>query len=336
VGTHENLYFCVKHTNGDFRRTYAFNQCLNIGKHQQVVEVQAAREYEGKGAYPNYIAGGVINGFEEDKWTAQDEKTRSLRDVINVKNSKIKGVWTWSRGGGWGGPYIIGKNGIYGEDVIENGSELWCDLNAYVISQWAKDTSKSDRYYVLKFATEQLKMSKKDSLIFYEICVLSARAVLLGKACCRNDVPWDLEWTRDQNVNPTQILSNVQNIIDANIVDEMLWWKKQSVDIWKQIVQFSEQITSGNCIDYVKTTCKYGYYLYSIYETMYRANIYAKIGKDYSSAIEEYDLLWNDFINLKENNKDCPTLFHKSGRKCIVGYTCYGFDDVIDSLRLKK
>jgi len=333
VSPHENFYTCIKHTTKDFHRCSRFNQALNCGQHNQIVEVQCAREYEGKGAYPNYIAGGVINGFEEDKWTASDEKNRSLRDVINVSNSKIKGVWTWSRGGGWGGPYIIGKNGINGEDVIENGSELWCDLNAYVISQWAKDTSKSDRYYVLKFATEELKMSKKDSLIFYEICTLSARAVLLGKSCCENNPDWDMEWTRDQNINPTKLLSNVQNIIDTNIVDEMLWWKKQSVDIWKQIVQFSEQITSGNSIEYIKTTCKYGFYLYSIYETMYRANIYAKIGKDFSSAIKEYDLLWDDFIKLKENNKDCPTLFHKSGRKGIVGYTCYGFDDVIDNLR---
>ncbi len=61
------------------------------------------------------------------------------------------------------------KNGIYGDEIVQGGSELWCDLNAYVFSQWAKDTSKSDRYYVLKYATEQLKMSTKDSLIFYEI-----------------------------------------------------------------------------------------------------------------------------------------------------------------------
>ncbi len=336
VPPHDMFYTCIKHTTKDFHRCSRFNQSLNCGQHNQVVEVQCAREYEGKGAYPNYIAGGVINGFEEDKWTAEDEKNRCLRDIINVSDSKIKGVWTWSRGGGWGGPYIIGKNGISGEDVIENGSELWCDLNAYVVSQWAKDTSKSDRYYVLKFATEQLKMSKKDSLIFYEICTLSARAVLLGKACCNNDVAWDMEWTRDQNINPTKLLLNVQNIIDANITEEMLWWKKQSVELWKQIVELSEQISSGNCIDYIKITCKYGYYLYSIYETMYKANIYNKINKDYSLVINEYDNLWKDFIELKENKKECPTLFNKSGRKYIVGYNCYAFDDVIDNLRIKK
>lgn len=127
-----------------------------------------------------YIADGVINGCEEFKWIMPDEKNRSLRDVINVENSLIKGVWTWSRGGGWDGPYINGANGMNGE-VVENGSELWCDINAYVISNWAKDTSKSDRYYVLKYAREILGMSEADALKFYEIYMLSAKAVLFGR-----------------------------------------------------------------------------------------------------------------------------------------------------------
>ena len=227
----------------------------------------------------------------------------------------------------------MGKNGINGEDVIKNGSELWCDLNAYVISQWAKDTSKSDRFYVLKFATEELKTSRKDSLIFYEICNLSARAVLMGKSCCDQSVPWEMEWTRDQNINPIMFISNVENVIKANIADEMLWWRKQSVQLWKQIVDLSEQIITGNSVDYIRTTCKYGYYLYSIYETMFRANIFAKTGKDFSKAIKEYDELWTNFNQLKQTNPRCPTLFNKTGRKYIVGYNCYGFDDVIDNLR---
>lgn len=333
VPTHEKFYTCIKHTSKDFHRCSIFNQTLNCGQHNQVVEVQAAREYEGKGAYPNYIASGVINGFEEDKWNEQDKKNYCLKDIINIEKSKVKGVWTWSRGGGWGGPYINGKNGISGDEVVENGSELWCDLNAYVISQWAKDTSKSDRFYALKFATEELKMSRKDSLIFYEICNLSARAVLLGKSCCDQSIPWEMEWTRDQNINPIMFNSNVENVIKANIEDEMLWWRKQSVQLWRQIVDLSEQITSGNSVDYIRTTCKYGYYLYSIYETMFRANIFAKTGKNFSNAIEEYDELWTNLNTLRQTNPQCPTLFNKTGRKYIVGYNCYGFDDVIDALR---
>ena len=43
-----------------------FNPTLGIGRHRQIVEVQCQREYEGKGAYPNYVVKGVVEGFEEN------------------------------------------------------------------------------------------------------------------------------------------------------------------------------------------------------------------------------------------------------------------------------
>ena len=58
-----------------------FNPCIGIGKHQQVVEVQCQREYEGKGAHPNYIAKGVIDGFEEFK-KSNIKKPYCLNQVI--------------------------------------------------------------------------------------------------------------------------------------------------------------------------------------------------------------------------------------------------------------
>ena len=38
----------IKHTNGDYFRTYPFNKTLTLSKHKQIVEVQCQREYEGK------------------------------------------------------------------------------------------------------------------------------------------------------------------------------------------------------------------------------------------------------------------------------------------------
>ena len=64
IRPHPLLAFAIKHTDGDFWRTVAFNPTLGLGRHQQIVEVECQREYEGKGAHPNYIAHGVIEGFE--------------------------------------------------------------------------------------------------------------------------------------------------------------------------------------------------------------------------------------------------------------------------------
>ena len=91
VPTHPLLYFSVKHSMNDFVRPARWNPTLGIGKHAQIVEVQLQREYEGKGAYPNYVMDGVINGFREMK------TKMGLNDIRH--SPQLKGLWTWSRGG---------------------------------------------------------------------------------------------------------------------------------------------------------------------------------------------------------------------------------------------
>lgn len=340
VETHENLYFCVKHTNGDFRRTYAFNQCLNIGKHQQIVEVQAAREYEGKGAYPNYIGDGVINGFEELKWKMQEAETHSLKEVVNVPGSLIKGVWTWSRGGGWDGPYINGKNGENGSVEVEDGKEIWPDLNAYVVSQWAKDTSHSDRYYVVKYAREILGMSDKDSGILYEICLKSAHGILLGIGCNNPLYEVDPLWTRDQNIDYGRFLSNIWNAINANATYVMLEERRESVLVWEEIVRLAEKLSDNLEVkDYIVNTCHYGRILYSLYEVLHKIQICSMLEpeKNLNLLVDKYETLWQEWEEMKRTRKGFPTLYAKDSSpldlKGYYGNT--GFDVVIEKCTRK-
>ena len=58
---------------------------------------------------------GVIDGFPEMG------TKMGLKDV--VAKPQIKGLWTWTRGGGWWGPYI-------------HGNEIWVDLHARVLATW--------------------------------------------------------------------------------------------------------------------------------------------------------------------------------------------------------
>ncbi|MDE6568372.1 MAG: hypothetical protein K2K70_11655 [Lachnospiraceae bacterium] len=340
IPQHEKLYFCIKHTQGDFHRTFAFNQCLNIGKHKQIVEVQAAREYEGKGAFPNYIADGVINGFEEYKWLMKPDETQSLKEVVNQKDSLIQGIWTWSRGGGWDGPYLMGKNGHNGIVEIKDGRELWADLNAYVISQWAKDTSRSDRYYAEQYAEEILGMNTKEQEIFYEICLKSAHAVLLGRGTNSPCFSFDVWWTRDQNISYETLLKNIRSAIACNALDVLLEEKERSVIIWKEMVElarkFSEKVEAK---DYIIMTCEYGRLLFSLYEVMYRANALAILGnhkKELDMAICQYDDLWKEWEELKRQKPGCPTLYEKKDINLdLMGYigNC-GFDATINPLRV--
>ena len=58
---------------------------------------------------------GVISGFPEMKAKV------GLQDIVS--KPQLRGLWTWTRGGGWWGPYI-------------HGNEQWVDLHARVLAKW--------------------------------------------------------------------------------------------------------------------------------------------------------------------------------------------------------
>lgn len=339
IPVHDKFYFCIKHTTGDFHRTSVFNQSLNVGKHKQIVEIQAAREYEGKGAYPDYIANGVIHGFEEYLWQMDLSKDQCLADVVNTENSLIAGIWTWSRGGGWDGPYITGKNGKDGLVEVSEGKELWADVNAYVISHWAKDTSRSDQVYAMEYAREILGMDERDAAIFYEICLLSARAVLLGRACNTPLYQEEVFFTRDQNIEYAKVLQTIHSAMDAGVSDLLLYEQKRSVMVWKDMCQLASMLSESCGVkDYIETTCHYGYCLYAIYEQIYKGNVFAVQGgkkEEVKACMKRYEELWNEWETLYQTSKGCPTLFAKKDEiQELIGYNWNrGLDSAINPLR---
>ena len=323
VEPHENLVFSIKHTKGDFHRTFPFNPTLGIGKHQQIVEVQCQREYEGKGAHPNYIAEAVINGFEEYEGM---EGMKSLDDLKS--NSNFKGVWTWSRGGGWKGPYIT--------------NELWCDLNAYVISQWAQDTNQDEAAIFSKYC-KVLGLSDKDAAVFRKIALLSNRGVFYGRSSKITKInPW---WIRDQFMggltapefnNHTDEAWGKTNkeffeIVKKGLVDEILSEKAQAVGFWNEIEILANSITSGDekFQDYLRVSCTYGRIKYDIIQQAWIVMLKGLEGDRSGTydneviltAIKKYDKLWNEFKALKRENEQCASL-----------YLPYGFNNHYDEL----
>jgi hypothetical protein len=160
VDLHDRLVFSVKHTSTDFWRTVPFNPTIGIGRHRQIIEVQCQREYEGKGACPDYVIDGVINGFEEFR---DRPHPIGLADV--AANPVVCGIWTWSRGGGWRGPYIT--------------DELWCDLNTWVIARWARDTGLGEEGAFAAYA-RRLGLHGPAINRFRRFALLSAAGTLRG------------------------------------------------------------------------------------------------------------------------------------------------------------
>ena len=330
VEPHKNLIFSIKHTRGDYFRTFVFNPTISIGKHQQIVEVQCQREYEGKGAHPDYIAKGVIEGFEEYEYMMNPGQAQCLNDIKD--SSQFAGVWTWSRGGGWLGPYV--KN------------EFWCEQNAYVMTKWAQNTRRSEEEIFTEFARYK-GFSDDDIPKLRAISLLSAKAVLRGKYTRYGS--YNVAWTRDQFIHGSGALSTYFTwVVEEGLVEEVLAEKKESVDLWVNMVQLAKQIeTKDKALnEYLLTSTKYGRIKYEIYEkgwiVMLLGHIGDKTGKydkeSIRTAIDRYDELWEEWKQLEKKSPSCATIYEPNGFAIrghleIYGNPTTGIGVSIDSYR---
>ena len=307
VAPHPLLLLSVKHTEGDFHRTMRVNPTLGIGPHAQVVEVQCQREYEGKGAHPNYVAAGVIDGFEENApgAVADGPGVRSLRALLD--RPQFRGLWTWSRGGGWVGPRL---------PVAEHpASELWCDLNAYVLSHWALDTDRAEADVFADYTRERLGLSAADAARFSRIALDSARGVVRGHSSLL--VPVHVWWMRDEFMSglvpedapvehPSErwgdLTDTFDRILAAGLADAVLAEKAEAVAIWDEIAQTAREITTGAepFRQYLVTSSDYGRAKYAAVESGWTVMLRGYAGDqtgDYDrpairAALGRYDAAW--------------------------------------------
>ena len=84
----KGLIFAVKHVQTDFWRYNDFNPNIGRGGVDQIIEFQCTREYEGKGAFPNYLG---------ELFAA---------DMRRIHDLGVRGVWIWDFGGGAAGPKL--------------------------------------------------------------------------------------------------------------------------------------------------------------------------------------------------------------------------------------
>jgi hypothetical protein len=297
IEPHPDLIFSIKPQAGDFLRMTPFNPTLGIGKHRQIVEVQCQREAYGKGAHPFYAGDGVINGWEEYAQIMKPGQPKGLRDLVS--NPNFAGVWTWSRGGGWEGPYIT--------------NELWCALNAYVIAKYAENPGRSEEKIFNEFATQQLHLHGDDVERFRKLNLLSAAAVLRGQ--CSLLKPVDLWWARDDFI----AAPNLNVFATSNLVVTALAEQAEAVNLWTQIESLARQIHFADppTQDFVETSCAYGRIKYSIFEQAWTILLYGRMGDQsghydcdkLSAAIARYDGLWREWRALKATHPGCATLY---------------------------
>ena len=323
---HPKLYFGVKHTAGDFFRQMIFNPMLGQGHHSQIVEVQIQREYEGKAAYPLYLFEHVVYGdrllFREQHNTSQQNQSLAhlllhIHDTpmqyndAPVKGRRIiHGLWTWSRGGGWWGPYI-------------KGAEFWIHLNLHLIVSWWKnptryptlESSKSlfqsvcrrlllgrtspqvdERRIVndhqnegFSNVTQQLDDEKFLCDTFHSIVKHADRAMVYGRYCPEGGPIYEAcwIWTRDDRIGGyAQLKSHLdflraQNARNTTLLKRSLNYKQASLTLWRHCAHQYNTVIGPFVRDrnprlhqQIRNSFHYAISYFGIIEAAWRAMIY--------------------------------------------------------------
>ena len=326
IKPHPNLVFSIKHHRGDFARMTPFNPTVMLGKHPQIVEVCCQDNTHGKGAYPYYIGRGVIEGWEEYDYIMEPGRPRGLRDVVHHPN--YAGIWTWSRCEAHAGPYIK--------------SEFWCALNTYVVSQWARDPTRSEKEVFNEFA-RKIELKGMDVDRFRRLCLLSSEGALRGHDTyycginngVGNKSDLNVWWAREDFIGGIdQLRSTFERIIKDGKVEEALAEKAEAVAIWQRIEALARQLDLPNkqTKEFIVTSATYGRISYAIFEQGWTVMLFGYLGdksgthdrERIAKAIAAYDRLWDEWRTLKAASPSCPTIY----RDTFIGWSYHDWGTV--------
>ncbi len=312
IAPHPNLFFVIKYQQDDFHRMTPFNPTIGIGNQPQIVEAQSRMEAYGKGAHPYYTAKGVIDGWPETKYEItfgsheftgklnDPAKPRGIKDVLST--GLLKGVLTWSNGGGWDGPYTT--------------HEIWTDLNTFVISQWGRNPERSEEDIFYEFGAN-LGLQGYQADLFRQLCLLTVEGVRKGQlnTYTSNSV-W---WSRDQYFSVAENKNVLNEIIRKNVEKQVLAEKAEASAIWRQIELLSKQfcVKDAETQEAIEVSSTYGRIKYELIEQMWilmienaRAKRNGTLDKErVRSAIKTYNRLWDEWRHLKSSSKYCASLY---------------------------
>ncbi len=188
----DKLCLSFKFTRGDFRPGLGWNPCLMQDARPKWVEFQCEREFEGKGAIPNY-------------------QTPIWREFLSsLQSSSPSGptisFWGWSRGGGWGGPYIQ--------------REEWVDANVFALATLYKHPTHSAEQIARDWAARIFQIQPNSPLTEDLVSLLlkssaTAQQLVYSPA----DKAGNSSFLRDDLLDVEAIWSSATQLMETNLAD---------------------------------------------------------------------------------------------------------------------
>lgn len=164
--TDDRLVLSFKLTKTDFWRYQQWNpSSLACGGRPVLYELQCQREYEGKGAVPNWQPPLWSHGPIAEE-LAMNGVADNPPDGVGLgaaaQRINLAGVMAWVRGGGWGGPFIK--------------DESWVDANAWAVPILADDPATPLADLAKRWATDRLGLSDHSAGKVAQVLMHSAEA----------------------------------------------------------------------------------------------------------------------------------------------------------------
>jgi hypothetical protein len=213
----DGLFFVTKYTIGDFWRRSAMNPTIGRGGPPRMVEFQCAREYEGKGAYPNWLGAEYSRAYQ------------------CIRDRNVVGVSNWHRGGGWGGPVPP--------------CDLWNDANWYLVDHLAWQPERDPEALAREWAT--IRFGPQAGPRVARLLCLSEQAVeklryfgCYGPADARSLPVHD--WMRDDVIRGRQWLSQIAAEHPEQL-DVLIAEKQEAVRLIDQMMALVEQAKEDIC-----------------------------------------------------------------------------------------
>ncbi len=216
----------------------------------------------------------------------------------------VCGIYTWTRGGGWHGPYP--KN------------EFWCDLNAYVIAHYAADPSRTELEIFNEYAAKVMGLSEADLPIWRKLCLTAGDALLHGRCVEAFDRHYAegtspcFNWMRDDLLGGMIQLREVFDYLwEHDLLDAALVEKRTGCLLWQETARLFEQITvpDAELSAFIKTSIEYAIRLFEViycgWEAMIEGYKVERTGNTKSvalkAAIHAYDQAWDHYQALADD-----------------------------------